>query len=737
MPHEPGPTPLTPPGVAFSEAYKPLWHCFGFQSDEHEAQYCQGNHQLWRSVGALWCIFHIIIAVLGLSRGNNSHLAHVPSVGVALLTLVLLFVPGLKRHPRTICSLAAVLLAACQGWIVHSHASVAEADLERHRLWLVLDKLSGDTAAMHQLDAYVQESTGTHVLDVQLMVCFSQCLMLFIVGFCPSAVVGYLLLPIGICIVPLFSPIIPVQSVLIRLGVSTLVVLLMLVGTGKVTLRRRSFFLLLRHFEASLHKAVVASQKADKALSLTLKTAMADVCGEIELFLTNNDCCTTDQRDALTHANALLNTGMRRSRYREAYAHVAAGDYAASLLPCNVTAFVAELARGCRIEVQCLTDGLVVNLDETICGLILDHAIDNAFLHGYPKAPGILLTVLGGPQANQPEGKLTFRVTNRANPALPVLTDEYIRSVLAEDPHGPWASAMPDKAGLRQSFLAAEAIGAQLSLRQTGDHVACVLELWVTRGKMPAVVQDRQRRADLAAFPSDLTICCIDDSATARKLVQHHLVERAQTTGVHVYGGHRAAAAEFMETATSRGDIVVLDQHLKYSGGPDLLGTDLVGQLKDRGFQGLICMRSATNSKEDEALCRRSGCHCVFGKEVPMADVVEDMKVAYVRLLCRERDASLPLHNVPGDVEDPELEQPDTHSPAIPRAGASASTLHNPLDVEDPAGHCTSSSRLSTARRPECERQEVPDRQHLRASRSSSVRTGSWDSVVPLGYVNG
>ena len=456
MPFEPGPPPLTPPGVAFSEAYKPLWHFFRFQDDEQEAQYRQTFDQLSRFAGLIWCIFHIIIAVLvpslEVSQGHDSHfyLAFAPSLGVALLTLMALFLPGLKRHPKTICSLATVLLAACQGWIVHTHTSVAAADLERQRLWLVLDKLSGDTAAMHQLDAYVRESTGTHILDAQLMVCISHCIVLFIVGFCPSSVVCCLFLPISICIVPLFSPLVPVQPVLIRLGVSALVGLFLLAGIGSFTLKRRSFFLLLGHFESSLHKAVFASQKADTILNHTLKTDMADVSAEIDLFLANNDC--TDQLHALDdlhHANALLSRSMKRCRYRKAYAKLATGDYVASPVPCNVNAFVDELARGRRMEVQCLTDDLVVNLDETICGLILDHAIDNAFMHGYQKTSGVMLTVLGGPEAGQPTAGLKFRLTNRANPALPAITNDYIRSVLAEDPQRPWSSVLPDQIGLK------------------------------------------------------------------------------------------------------------------------------------------------------------------------------------------------------------------------------------------------------------------------------------------------
>ena len=43
-----------------------------------------------------------------------------------------------------------------------------------------------------------------------------------------------------------------------------------------------------------------------------------------------------------------------------------------------------------------------------------------------------------------------------------------------------------------------------------------------------------------------------------------------------MYGGERAEVAEFMETTMSKGDIVILDQHLKYSGGHNLRGTEEV-----------------------------------------------------------------------------------------------------------------------------------------------------------------
>ena len=122
-------------------------------------------------------------------------------------------------------------------------------------------------------------------------------------------------------------------------------------------------------------------------------------------------------------------------------------------------------------------------------------------------------------------------------------------------------------------------------------------------------------------------------------------------------------------------------------------------------------MRSANNSEEDKALYRRCGCHCVFGKEMPMKDVAEEMKVAYVRLMRRQRDNHLPAPNSLSDVEDPGSEQQDPPSPAI----SSSSTLRNLLYVEHPV-------RLRGVRQPKVEQQEEePHSPHSPECRASSV----------------
>ena len=49
-------------------------------------------------------------------------------------------------------------------------------------------------------------------------------------------------------------------------------------------------------------------------------------------------------------------------------------------------------------------------------------------------------------------------------------------------------------------------------------------------------LSDADRDRDIAEFPSGLRIYCIDDSASARRLMHHNFTLRCQTTNVYSYG---------------------------------------------------------------------------------------------------------------------------------------------------------------------------------------------------------
>ena len=186
-------------------------------------------------------------------------------------------------------------------------------------------------------------------------------------------------------------------------------------------------------------------------------------------------------------------------------------------------------------------------------------------------------------------------------------------------------------------------------------------------------VADEMREQDLAQFPNDLHICCIDDSAAARRLLHFNLTQWGRTENVHIFGKDETEASEFVRKTVAVGRIAILDQHLEYGGESSLLGTgpthspplpnalpllpppsllsthppsvpaDLVELLVAKQFQGLICMRSGNASAHDMAKYRNAGAHCIFGKDVSMRKMIEDMKVAYVRHVS---DSELRLEDV-------------------------------------------------------------------------------------------
>ena len=227
----------------------------------------------------------------------------------------------------------------------------------------------------------------------------------------------------------------------------------------------------------------------------------------------------------------------------------------------------------------------------------------------------------------------------------------------------PATSALSDRIGLQHSFLAAEAQGMLVSLTQQGGKVVFEAELDVEVVASQAEAKNTQLEEDLTRFPQGLAIYCIDDSASARRLLHHNLITWANTTNVHMFGRDELEVSRFTSAALANADIAILDQHLEYGGETNILGTDLVAQLVEGEFQGLICMRSANVAKHDRTKYAQAGAHCTFGKDVLMKQMVQEMKAAYVRcivnstsacsdcLTTAEDDADFPTLN-PGEPSD-------------------------------------------------------------------------------------
>jgi DNA-binding response OmpR family regulator len=185
-------------------------------------------------------------------------------------------------------------------------------------------------------------------------------------------------------------------------------------------------------------------------------------------------------------------------------------------------------------------------------------------------------------------------------------------------------------------------MGANLSLTQAGGKVVFEMQFRVELAATRSSPSPQGSVADdfaAAPFPSGLNICCLDDSEAARRLLYHNLVAHAQTDAVRTFGANEEEVAEFMDVVLTEGDIAILDQHLEYGGDTNLLGTDIVAKLLQGGFQGLICMRSGNTADDDVSKYRTAGAHCVFGKDIPMKQMIARMKEAY-HTHCVERHST-------------------------------------------------------------------------------------------------
>ena len=171
-----------------------------------------------------------------------------------------------------------------------------------------------------------------------------------------------------------------------------------------------------------------------------------------------------------------------------------------------------------------------------------------------------------------------------------------------------------------------------------------------------------------ADFPPNLKICCIDDSATVRRLLQRNLRHCARTENVHVFGRDAAEVEAFLAEVLAGGDIAVLDQHLAYPGRKPILGTDLARRLLARGFGGLLCICSANAEAEDLRRYAEAGVHCSFGKDMLMKNMIREMMEAYRQFI--EPDARAPRQSAasagPASSQDTWQDAVFLPSPSVP-----------------------------------------------------------------------
>eukprot|EP00668_Euglena_longa_P038915 GGOE01050045.1.p1 GENE.GGOE01050045.1~~GGOE01050045.1.p1 ORF type:complete len:670 (+),score=160.85 GGOE01050045.1:23-2011(+) len=385
---------------------------------------------------------------------------------------------------------------------------------------------------------------------------------------------------------------------------------------------RRSAFLMQTQLSRELH----ATQLADGMLNHMLKDTLANVTADIEIFLAGEL-----GPEVLEDAVVCLRRGLQSCRERMVFLKMVAGEYAPVLSAIGLQEFSQQLVAGSNITTH--APDLTVLMDGTLMQLVLEHAMSNAVKHGHPDHPDVQLIIRKEEpkdSAVNVDGRqlVSFTVQNAAHPLRPRLRADLIHHFLVGETRMQTNTmpALSAGVGLLQCGLAARLGGIALSLCQEGDVVSFTATMEAEVMEATTLTEDDFPLA--SHFPGGLKIFCLDDSAAMRRLMEFQLKRWCPSAVVRIYGALEDDVHAFMSEALQDADIVILDQNLEYA--HPHYGTDLCRQLIRFGFRGLICIRSSDDSQDDQAKYAASGAHCSFGKDVPVAKVVQQLKAAYV-----------------------------------------------------------------------------------------------------------
>ena len=674
-----------------------FWHGHRFVSDAEE-QVFQERYRLDDAhVVQMWALLTLLadVVLLAIYAGTHAsmgrpfamemYLMYIPNISLCLVTLgVVSRLPVKYLHP--FLSAVAVLVTLGRALIVNVSMSAA-MPMAKRSLAMVYSEISDNPAALQELQEYIRGSTIEPV-TAGLCYCSITMVMLLLIGMHCSTMVAAACIPLAYGWV-VFGPNVVLAEAILRVVVLMVACVFLMMAMRWFMLIVRRTFRLERSFQAALQEALEASRKADSILNHTLKNTMADAAADIEMFLTNTDLPEPSVRH-LRLSMATLRRGMRACRHRQAYIKLESRGYQPSLQPVQLSTLVDEVTAGRDIQVS--VEDKRVLLDEKLYSLVLDNTINNAFKHGRPQDPQVRLTVSTAPvdggvnPLDDKRVRLTFRLSNQANPSRPRITDDYVAKVLRGEAKEN-VGALSDQIGLQHSLSACQALNVTASLTQRGQTVVFTavgdVELAAPMrspdGQQCSTTLDQEAAAfppdlkicciddsdadvelaapmrspdgqqcsttldqEAAAFPPDLKICCIDDSDAARRLLDLNLRARAKTGNVHVFGKERLEVSQFMEAVLDGGDIAILDQHLEFEGEGLVYGTDLVRELRRKRFPGLLCARSANVAPEDQAKYMKAGVNCIFGKDLGMREMIAEMQIAYVRTIMRPLQPGCP-----------------------------------------------------------------------------------------------
>eukprot|EP00668_Euglena_longa_P010625 GGOE01012865.1.p1 GENE.GGOE01012865.1~~GGOE01012865.1.p1 ORF type:complete len:721 (-),score=163.63 GGOE01012865.1:839-2914(-) len=679
----------------------------------------------------LWCIFLFFFFVVMDGLWYLSPRTTVMLTLPYLLVLILLFfllvlmncAPGSKRHIPTVLPLVCTVIIGLVAWCVHRVISQTIQNAAELSLVQTMALVNGHAEIKAELESYIRDQLSRKCWYLAMLIMYINVDALRLTGTTHNALYVHLVPVLVILVTTYCSDQISRNSIEVISVAVVFAVYTVLSSTHMLAMFRDRF-----RFDYQLRQRMAkeaemieaarnveaaqrqASQKADTMLNHILKNIMADAHGCIDLFLGKRG---GDGADDLRRAQESLERGMRWCKKRQVMVQVNSGDYTPVLAPVSLKKLIDGMVYGRDIAVE--MPDVTVCLDALLCEVVLDNAISNAFRHGDTTLGPISLVVSATHTGKEQSMGVIFTLTNYTSDSHR-LNPELVNELAKGHDVGGLVNvpALSDHLGLRHMFMAAAAHHMATSLAQADNLVIFTASLEVytsdsadSKSGAPAALPTPRGAA--ATFPTGLRILCLDDSEIARRVLLHGLTAHAPQTACQAYGATMSEVAIFEAEALSGADVLILDQHLDYH--VTIYGTDIAQRLRRAGYCGLICIRSANATDEDQVMYLQSGADCMIGKDTPLQEMVETLQLAYAQHLCdgrtkqtdvpaRERVSSLGLPfgvNGPSNIGAP----PPSPTPN-PDTGAFATGLlpHSVQDIPSVPRH-----PISPADRP---RQDCP-----------------------------
>eukprot|EP00668_Euglena_longa_P042842 GGOE01056719.1.p1 GENE.GGOE01056719.1~~GGOE01056719.1.p1 ORF type:complete len:740 (+),score=216.30 GGOE01056719.1:35-2221(+) len=639
-------------------------------------------------------------------------------IAAFFLIVLLQFFKPLLRYVKPILSIflcieavrnAALLTLQAQYWTEHSYNHIVPAGSS-----IRVGGSDGWVDVGTRLRDHLAMLAGLRALQATFSVCFRSWVFSVMIGLNRWSIGTCLWIcgafVVGVGVTPDMSMQTLISAVIMALHATTFCLLCAAVFER----------MLRRNFEAErlLWWELQASQMADSVLNHSLKNTLADVAGNVEMFLAG-----ALPTRVLEECIVTLRRGVRSCKERQGYLKLVAGQYEPVLNAINLQNFGRQLLAGRNATGRFLD--CTIYADEMLLTLIFDNALSNAAKHGHPSCPEVTFTVEEIPAdacRDLAEGRrrFSFQVTNIANPNSAELTPQFVQQLFAgcTAPQQQRISivvpALSDRIGLAHCSMAAKLGGISLSLFQEDDLVTFTGMLDAEVSAVHRTTLDAEAPPAAPSFPAGLQFVVLDDSLCAQRLLRFHIQQWCAPASVICLGASAADIPPFLSHALLA-DIVILDEHLDWEVDRHL-GSDLVRQLRRLRYEGFICVRSADDSPADQAHFLRAGANCSVGKDLlgrapPGPPYGESPFASHiwcqgpllpgpvmVQRLQAEYSAFVRPPLVAVNPAEPNEPRPPTPSP-LPRSGMSVADLC-PLPISDPtmgSESCAGSDNSATA----------------------------------------